>query len=361
MKRHSCFLILNALLAAAEPRWLQEGPRATFQIAKGEISTTGAGNQPNWLRTEAEHENFRLKFEYKLAQWAEAAVILRAPRAGRPMHSGIAIFLGHDFHENTTPYVTGAVTGVLPPLKRLPTGYGQWHTATIDLDGGRLRVVIDDVAVQDLTLDSHPELRHRLRRGYIGFPDLGHAYSIRNLRIEERPSREKFIELFNGRGLDGWELRGEGTWSVRDGAIMGANGHGILYAPPVLSDFEFTALVRSRNRVNGGIFLHGSPDLKRHRGFEVQIYSPVDSVYPTGSIYAKQRARISADYEDRWFLMQIKVEGSRCAVRLDGETVAQYEKLSGRDLQPGRIGLQIHMENASVEFKDLRVRPLTTP
>ena len=148
---------------------------------------------------------------------------------------------------------------------------------------------------------------------------------------------------------------------VRDGTIMGANGHGILYAPPVLSDFELTALVRSRNRVNGGIFLRGSPDLKQHRGFEVQIYSPVDSVYPTGSIYSKQRARISADYEDRWFLLQIRVEGSRCAVRLDGETVAEYDKLSGRDLQPGRIGLQIHMENASVEFRDLRVRPLTTP
>ena len=361
MKLLSAFPIVAALLAAGEPRWLQEGPRATFQIAKGEISTTGAGNQPNWLRSEAEYENFHLTFEYKLAQWAEAAVILRAPRAGRPMQAGVAIFLGHDFHENISPYVTGAVAGVLPPLKRLPTGYGQWHTTSIDLDGDRLRVVLDDVTVQDVKMDSHPELRHRLRRGFIGFPDLGHAYTIRNLRIEERPSREKFVELFDGRTLDGWELRGEGSWSVRDGAIMGANGHGILYAPPVLSDFELTALVRSRNRVNGGNFLRGSPDLKQHRGFEVQIYSPVDSVYPTGSIYAKQRARISADYEDRWFLMQIRVEGSKCTVRLDGETVAEFDKLSGRDLQPGRIGLQIHLENASVEFRDLRVRPLTTP
>jgi hypothetical protein len=355
------FLILCTVLDAAEPRWLQEGPRATFQFAKGEISTTGAGNQPNWLRSEAEYENFRLTFEYKLAQWAEAAVILRAPRAGRPMQSGLAIFLGHDFHENITSYVTGAVAGALPPLKRLPTGYGQWHTATIDLDGRRLRAVIDDNTVQDVDLDSDPQLRHRLRRGYIGFPDLGHAYTVRNLHIEERPSREKFLELFDGRTLNGWELRGEGSWSVREGAIMGANGHGILYAAPVLSDFEFTTLVRSRNRVNGGIFLRGSPDLKQHRGFEVQIYSPVDSVYPTGSIYARQRARVSADYEDRWFLLQVRVEGSRCAVRLDGETVAEYDKLSGRNLQPGRIGLQIHLENASVEFKDLRVRPLTTP
>jgi hypothetical protein len=45
-----------------------------------------------WLHTAEEYENFRLTFEYKLSQWAEAAVILRAPRMGRPMQSGIAIF-----------------------------------------------------------------------------------------------------------------------------------------------------------------------------------------------------------------------------------------------------------------------------
>ena len=354
-------LLLSASVPGADLRWVHEGPRSTFQTKNGEISTSGAGNQPNWLRSEAEYENFRLKFEYKLSQWTEAAVILRAPSAGRPMQSGLAIFLGHDFHENVTTYVTGAVAGVLPPAKRLPTSFNAWHSAEIDLDGDRLKVSIDGTAVQDVGMDMHPELRHRLRRGHIGFPDLGHAYAIRNLQLEERSSREKYVDLFEGKSLKDWQLRGEGSWTVRDGAIEGANGHGILYAPAVFSDFELTALVRAHNRVNAGIFLRGSPDPKEHRGFEVQIYSPVDSVYPTGSVYAKQRARISADYEDRWFLMQILVKGSRCLVRLDGETVAEYDKLSGRDLQPGRIGLQIHLENASVEFRQLRVRPLTTP
>lgn len=346
---------------AADVRWVHEGPRATFQIKKDGIATSGAGNQPNWLRSEAEYENFRLTFQYKVAQWTEAAVIVRAPSAGRPMQSGIAIFFGHDFHENITPHVTGAVAGVLPPAKRLPTSFGAWHTADIELDGDRLKVSIDNVGVQDVRLNDHPELRHRLRSGHVGFPDLGHAYSIRYLRLEPRPSREKFVDLFDGKSLNDWQLRGEGSWTVRDGVIHGANGHGILYAPQVFSDFELTALVRSHNRVNAGIFLRGSPELKQHRGFEVQIYSPVDSVYPTGSIYAKQRARISADYEERWFLMQIRVQRSQCLVRLDGETVAEYDQLSERHLQPGRIGLQIHLDNASVEFRNLVVRPLTVP
>ncbi len=338
--------------------WTHEGPRATFGFSKGELSTTGAGSQPNWLHTDREYENFRLRFDYKLAQWAEAAVVLRAPRLGRPMQAGISLTLAHDFHNDHTPWVTGAITGAVKPAMLCPVDFEKWHAVRIDLDQDYLKVEIDGAVVQDIHLDQHAELRYRLRRGFVGFPDLGYKYSVRNVEIEELPSNVKYTDLFDGRSLAGWTLRNEGTWSVNDGAITGANGHGILYSTPVLTDFEFTALVRSHNRVNAGIFLRGSPDLKQHRGFEVQIYSPVDAVFPTGSIYAKQRSNITADYEERWFLMQIRVQGATCLVRIDGVTVAEYDGLKGPDLAPGRIGLQIHMENASVEFRDLRVRPL---
>ncbi|MDZ4796689.1 MAG: DUF1080 domain-containing protein [Bryobacteraceae bacterium] len=358
MPRALIFSILTATTVCGA--WVHEGPRATFSLRGGVISTTGAGNVPNWLHTSAEYENFRLKFDYKLAQWAEAAVILRAPRLGRPMQAGLAITLAHDFHNDHTPWVTGAIHGVRKPAVRMPVDFEKWHSVGITLDGNHLRVRIDETVVQDVQLDSDAELRHRLRRGFIGFPDLGYAYSVRGVEIEELPSIHKYISLLDGASLQGWELRNEGSWSVRESAIVGANGHGILYAPPVLTDFEFTALVRSSNRVNAGVFLRGSPDLKQHRGFEVQIYSPPDAVFPTGSIYGKKRSNSSADYEERWFLMQIRVEGARCAVRLDGVTVAEFDGLTGPDLKPGRIGLQIHMENASVAFRDLRVRPLVS-
>lgn len=338
--------------------WVHEGPRATFAAVSSTLTISGAGNQPNWIHTASEYENFRLRFEYKLAQWAEASVVLRAPRLGRPAQAGIALVLAHDFHEDNTPYITGAIAGVLKPSVRLPTSYEKWHSVAIDLRGEHLKAIIDGQTVQDVHLGNDSELRHRITRGFIGFPDLGHRYSLRNIEVEDLGSSRKYLELFEGIDLTTWRLRNEGSWSVRDGAIVGANGHGILYAPPVLRDFELTVLVRSHNRVNAGIFLRGSPDPREHRGFEVQIYSPVDAVFPTGSVYNKQRSSITADFEERWFLMQIRVQGSTCLVRLDGTTVAEYSGLTGDDLKPGRIGLQIHMENASVEFRDLRVRPL---
>ncbi len=341
------------LLAAADPalQWRQEGPRTTFQIQADRLSVSGLGNTPNWVHTDREYENFRLTFEYKLAQWAEAAVYLRAPRDGRPGSAGLSIVFAHDFHKQISKHVTGAIAGVLPPLAPQPVSFEQWHRVVIVLDGGRLRVDIDGARAQDLDLDSNGDLKHRLKRGFIGFPDLGHAYEIRKIAIEDLGSPTRFT------ALDGWKLRGAGNWTFDDGGVIrGANGHGILYARQRFRDFELTALVRSHNHVNAGIFLRGSPDESKPRGFEVQIYSPVEAVYPTGSVYSISRSNSRVEFEERWFLMQIRVEGPRCRVWLDGEPVSETDKLPIED--EGQIGLQIHMDNASVEFRDLRVRDL---
>jgi hypothetical protein len=343
-------LLLNVIAAPAAdlPGWIHEGPRATFAFEKGELATSGQGHVPNWIRSEREYENFRLTFEYNLAQWAEAAVYLRAPRSHRPAGAGVAIVLAHDFHNQTSLHVTGAVRGRFTPATFLKPGYGKWRRVEIEYKGSHLRVLIDGVAVQDRTVES------RLARGHLGFPDLGYAYRLRNLRIEDLGAPTKLIELQQAAG--DWHRRGDsGSWVWRDGIVTGANGHSILYAPGEFANFEFSALVRTQNRVNSGVFFRGYPDADRSRGFEVQIYSPVEAVFPTGSIYGQVRASLTEDLEGRWFLLQVRLEGTRCRVWIDGsEVAASHTVPAGK----GRIGLQIHLEDSSVQFRDLRVRIL---
>lgn len=350
-------LALAAVAVQARAKWVPEGPRVAAEVTDGEIRISGKGGFPCWIRSDQEYEDFRMSLDYRLAQWAEAAVYLRAPREGRPGRSGLAIVLAHDFHNEVTPYVTGAIRGVRRPDTALPESWGKWHRLEIELTGDRLRAAIDGRTVQDVDLAEDPELRLRLKRGYIGFPDLGSAWTVRNVRIEDHGRRHKFVELFDGRTFDGWDLRGGADWVIRDGVIRTSNGHGVYYAPGTFGDFEFTALVRSHQRANGGVFLRGSP--RGYRGFEVQIYSPPNAVYPTGSIYNHVRSGSSVDYEAQWFLMQVIVEGRNCLVRLDGKTVAQTTRLPDGAPTAGRIGLQMHTDGgASIEWRDLRVRPL---
>ncbi|MBL8179112.1 MAG: DUF1080 domain-containing protein, partial [Bryobacterales bacterium] len=353
-------LLLPALLHAGfrpVDSWAHEGPRATFTVSQTGISTGGRAHIPNWLRSAAEYEDFRLRFEYNLAQWAEAAVFLRAPRTERPANAGLAIILAHDFHNQSTPFVTGAIAGVQPPLKLLPPSFAQWHKAEIACIGDSLTLHIDGVLLQEQNLAAHPALRHRLRRGYIGFPDMGHAYRVRSIEIEDLGRKHSIVELFET-GIASAVRRGDsGHWQWDRGTLTGADGHSILYAPPAFQDFEFTAAVRTHGRVNSGVFLRGSPHPQRSRGFEIQIYSPPDAVYPTGSIYGQARSKLHADLEGRWFLLQILVQASQCRVSIDGLETASAP-LPASALAQGQIGFQIHLEDSSVEFRDIRVRPL---
>jgi hypothetical protein len=335
--------------------WDHTGPRASFSASNGILRTSGRASAGNWIHTTHEYEDFRLRFDYKLDQWAEAAVIFRAARSQRPQHTGLTLILAHDFHNETTPWITGALMGALPPKETFPPSYEKWHRVELELRGSSLKASIDGTLVQALDLQTVPELRHRLRRGVIGFPDMGHGYSLRNLEIEDLGAPTKFVELSS---IDGWARRGSsGEWRAHGTTIEAFNGDSILYAPPVFQDFELTTVVRTRHRVNSGIFLRGQPE-GPNRGFEVQIYSPVDSIYPTGSVYGRRRSNLQADLEDQWFLLQIRVQGPRCSVWIDGQPVAAFDNLPPGLQQPGRIGLQLHSPDTRVEFRDLRVRPL---
>lgn len=355
-------LLLAAWLPLFDGRtlngWDHTGPHATFSAAGGVLRTSGRAGAGNWLHTTSAYEDFRLRFEYKLDQWAEAAVVLRAARSQRPQHTGITLVLAHDFHKETTPWITGAIAGVRPPRVTLPASYEQWHKVEIELQGSRLRASIDGTTLQDLDMESVPELRHRLRLGVIGFVDMGHGYSLRNLELESCRNCREVSKSVEFASIEGWARRGEtGDWRASGGVITALNGDSILYAPQEFQDFEFTAVVRTHLRVNSGVFLRGQPS-GSNRGFEVQIYSPVDAVYPTGSVYGRARSTLEADLEGQWFLLQIRVDGAGCTVWIDGRKVAEFAELPAELRRPGRIGLQLHSAEGKVEFRDVRVRAL---
>jgi hypothetical protein len=78
------------------------------------------------------------------------------------------VVLAHDYHPTTSSYSTGGVLGVAPPVKLLSPTFNLWHATQVELRGQHLRVVINGELVQELDVPVHT-----LRRGHIGFPDMG--------------------------------------------------------------------------------------------------------------------------------------------------------------------------------------------
>lgn len=296
---------------------------------------------PGWF-SDREYENVSVTFEYKLAQWSEAAFVLRTPKIGRPVSQGVAIFLAHDFHQQRGLYTTGALAGKQAPLRLLPPTYDVWHKASVRLQGSELQVDIDGETLQLAYLP--PE---KCGKGWLHFADLHHKYEVRNWRIEDLGASLRYVEDFSP-----YTLRGAGgRWQLGKDDITGSDGHGIQYGAPELRDFVFSAEVFATNRANGGLFFRGSPKESEARGFEVQVYSPLDSVYPTGSIYAKVRSAIASDTEAKWFHLLVLVRGSTCRVWVDGVLVSETDAISETG---SRIGFQIHMEKAAVQWRSLR-------
>ena len=315
------------------------------------FAATSLAQQPGWF-SEKEYENVKVTFDYKLAQWAEASFVLRTPKIGRPIQQGVAVFLAHDFHRKPGNYTTGALAGIEPPTKLLPPTYDKWHTVQLTLVQNRLTVHHNGELLQDTRLPVQ-----KLSKGHLHFADLLHKYEIRNFKATKLEATEfgdkaTYVETWSP-----WNLRDAGTWTTSPNSATGSNGHGINYATPNLKDFLFAVEVKSTNNANGGIFFRGSANKQENRGFEVQIYSPLDSVFPTGSIYGLARSRIAESTEGNWFYMQVLVQGRTCTVWVNGVQIAETTDLPA-NLTSGQIGLQIHMENTQVQWRNLRALTL---
>jgi len=225
------------------------------------------------------------------------------------------------------------------------------------MDWPSLKVWVNGERVQDLNVEENDELKYRLRQGYLGIQDAGYNTWFQNIRIKERPGKEEWITLFNGKNFDGWTIEGKGVkWSVKDGVIHAENNGSYLVTDDQFEDFELHTYVRTDNNANGGIFFRWNTLKGGDRGNEIQIENVSDSPHPTGSLYNIVRSIQPRFRDGEWFLMQIRVQGSHVAVRVNGETTVDYDGLT--IIRPGHISLQMHHDGKWVDWKDIKIKKL---
>jgi hypothetical protein len=182
-----------------------------------------------------------------------------------------------------------------------------------------------------------------------------------------------WIELFNGRDLDGWRenrFAHAPHWEVNDGVLTGRGGQGYLASYEQFADFELFAEVRITDaeggRGNSGIYLRCQPHLDRRQeyppGYEVQC-DHGDAHNPTGSIYnlgtPGARAPLSKVKDGDWFTLRIRAEGNHLRSWVNGDPAADCRDPQSR-FRNGSILLQLHHRTGVVEFRQVRVRRLSS-
>ncbi|HUQ93436.1 MAG TPA: DUF1080 domain-containing protein [Bryobacteraceae bacterium] len=333
---------------------VREGPETAFYVDDHAIAVHPGANFPTWLRSAKQYENFDFRGEFYLKGWMDSGIYLHAPEHGRNVWSGFAIKLFHQEEPKPASNSCGAIFPIVAPKLVKVNNKGQWNTFRILFDWPSLQVWMNDAQVQDVNVESNPELRYRLRRGYLGFESLSYPIRFRNLRVRELPSKETWQPIDD---LSQWFISDGKPVFQNLGGILRAEGLGNLATKALYKDFELHSYIRTSRWQNGGVLFRSSGEGTRgRRAYEIQLHNVEGSHFPTGSLYHYKRASYPRIADEQWWLFQLIVQGRAVVVRINGENVLEYDQLD--NVEPGHIEVQAHQAGTWAEFKDLKLKVL---
>jgi hypothetical protein len=337
---------------------IREGPESAFYVRDGAIVVHDGSSFPTWLASSRQYENFDFRCEFFLQGWIDSGIFLHAPEHGRSTWTGFNVKISHKTDPKPTLESLGAVFPIAPPSRvGVVKNRGEWNSMRIVMDWPRLQVWVNDTQVQDLDVESVPELRYRLRRGYLGLESLSYPVRFRNLRIRELPAKENWTTLYESPAdMDKWFIaEGKPKYDAL-GEVLRGEGIGYLATREKYRDFEFHMYVRASKWSNGGIIFRPAAETPgpSTEHYEIQIHDVEDAFYPTGSLYGFERAMYPKIEPEKWFLFQLRVKDRDCLVRINGETVMQHHALER--LNAGHIMLQAHDARKWIEYKHIRIK-----
>jgi hypothetical protein len=199
--------------------------------------------------------------------------------------------------------------------------------------------------------------------------------------------------LFHGKNLDGWEVRGESQWTfTRDGVLLGQrilphgsapfgqwpldraaygrwmNQQSWIYTKAEFGEFDLRLEYLLPVGGNSGVSIRDTsrarysypPELDpqrtpSHIGYEIQIIDSPKEKYPTGSIYLFAVAKTGMQRQNDWNTMEIEARKEKIRVRLNGILVAESAGDPKRALT-GPIGLQLHDRYSWAMFRNVKIR-----
>jgi len=178
----------------------------------------------------------------------------------------------------------------------------------------------------------------------------------------------KYISLFNGKDLTGWEADGNAKWVVEDGVLVGTQGDnnapGDLFTTASYGDFELKSTWRVEWPCNTGIWFRFQSPQKAYQADILEYKNPVcyaGSLYCPGKLFLAMNTDKELVNRDGWNTMTVRAEGDHLQIWLNNRQVADVHDNTS---DSGRIGFQVHpgaqFGPMKVMIRELLVQPLNT-
>jgi hypothetical protein len=177
-------------------------------------------------------------------------------------------------------------------------------------------------------------------------------------------AQPKWISLFNGKDLKGWFVRGNATWSVQDGILVGEDGMGHIYTDAACTDFEAKGMFRiSGTNSNSGFYFRANPPADDPngfpRGYEAQICNSQDAytgwLWKPGKPTGKPTTPLLTK-DGEWFNYRIKATGTHIQFWINEKLVMTYDD---EEYTSGHFAIQGHNPGMKIEAKELYYRKVS--
>lgn len=182
-------------------------------------------------------------------------------------------------------------------------------------------------------------------------------------------AHEGMHQIFDGKSLDGWEVRPEkdteAHWSVQDGKIVCENVNkkgSVLWTTKDYKDYEIELDYQTSSEYyDTGVMLRGdghqvqlgiSGSLKKD--MSACVYAPKDKrgSYPGVSEKGTETLKLG-----EWNHLRVILTGKRIQTFHNGEPCVDYTGIAIND--EGPIGLQLHGgHHMKIQFKNIKVKEL---
>ena len=187
----------------------------------------------------------------------------------------------------------------------------------------------------------------------------------------------QWVDLFSGKDLSGWQVRGLGIWSVLEGGILIGQcdpekpclPQSWLYTEKEFGEsFDLSLDYWLKVGGNSGVSIGDRQRAKFAIDPKTGWPTPARSAYEinldngtprdfdiSGSIYKLVQAKGGVQRRTDWNTLLIEVRTNLIRVHLNGVLVAEHPGLADRP-KSGPIGLQLHSPTDVVMFRNLRIR-----
>ncbi|MGF1581866.1 MAG: DUF1080 domain-containing protein [Gemmataceae bacterium] len=348
-------------------------PSKTFMVKDGMIVVSG--RPAGYFYTEKSYKNYVLKFDWKFSKPGNSGLLVHITGDHRIWPK--CVEMQGQFNNHGHIFAISGAKGKFKTdrkalKKAIADGVDKWRTTTLVARNGMLTSFIDGVKISEGV--------GNVMSGPFGFQSEGTELYFKNIRIKEIPDYEPptskgFVQLFNGKNLDGWkfylrtkeEVDPKKTFVVKAGQLQVTGfPFGYFYTDKSYKNYvlrytwKYPKKQPKDTTMNSGCLVHMQPPQK------IWPYSvePQCRYFDHGKFFfigfnnrpkqtfnfITQRMALNPSYE--WNYTEVVSKNGVVKVSINGIQV----NMAKTQLTSGPIGFQ--SEGARIHFKDIIIKPM---